>query len=371
MPRVPCAECGIDVVVDPTGRCPEGHRVRDDGPHVHQTTLGPNPATVPPMDTSAPAGTGRAAGVSDLLREFHSLHDDTPAQATPRRRAQDPSVPSEDSPRVEAAPTASAEAPPPASSSPVHDLTELEAVMDTSAAPEEHARPDSSLHPDLAPLPMDEAPPAAPQPITHDDPPAQPPQPPADPGGLFANERASMPVPATPPPAIPPPGAPSASATPEAPDNEPPSATPSAPATSLPAAPGIPESPGGATVQTGPPHTGRGARVDDEPLWSPGTDQPPPGGSNAPTVRIVDEAVEDDVSPKRRRRGEDEPDRDRKPKRDSKAKRDRKPERDRKPNREGGRSPAIPGDTGSGPPPGGFTARGKPVGGDRRRRRRD
>jgi hypothetical protein len=55
VPRVPCPECAIDVVVDPSGRCPEGHLVA------------PPPDPAPPTSgEDAAAGASPSAASSDV-----------------------------------------------------------------------------------------------------------------------------------------------------------------------------------------------------------------------------------------------------------------------------------------------------------------
>jgi hypothetical protein len=118
VPRAHCLDCGDHVVVDPAGRCPEGHHVGVPGARI-EGSLGtshpdePEPwvakvvlddeltATFPlpprqarplaappaPERGADPVGGSAAARSDDLLRELHSLGDldgtSTPAASTP------------------------------------------------------------------------------------------------------------------------------------------------------------------------------------------------------------------------------------------------------------------------------------------------
>ncbi|MEX1178736.1 MAG: hypothetical protein WEB09_09770 [Nitriliruptor sp.] len=131
MPFVHCPDCGASAMIDPSGRCPEGHIVGvagarvaaaigrstphpdepqpwvatvaegpdapvedapvEDAPRTVQPPSIPTAATVEPIadpGTATGPGVAAAAGAEDLLREIHELGDlelaaDTAAAATP------------------------------------------------------------------------------------------------------------------------------------------------------------------------------------------------------------------------------------------------------------------------------------------------
>lgn len=117
MPRVPCNDCGIDVVVDPTGRCPEGHVVVEDAPRARSRTTRP-----PARQTPWAADPDAPPRATDLLREIHSLHAEeagTPDPAPSSRPAPSTAPPG---------PTADQD-----TTELDLQLTELEAVMDATA----------------------------------------------------------------------------------------------------------------------------------------------------------------------------------------------------------------------------------------------
>jgi hypothetical protein len=186
--RAHCLDCGDHVVVDPAGRCPEGHHVgvagaRIEGalgshtPHpdepepwvarvdLDEEDLSPTPAAPareirplsvpaaePPLDgAGSTSSTGRS---EDLLRELHSLGDlgdlTGPSSATSAAASSAPSAPSSpeagEPPAVWTAPAAATPAPatpvtPPAAPSPVpssrpafDELTALEAAVQALTA---------------------------------------------------------------------------------------------------------------------------------------------------------------------------------------------------------------------------------------------
>jgi hypothetical protein len=124
--RVQCLECGIAVVVDPTGVCPEGHTVGGAGVRVAQAMgtdsvhpdepepwvatvvlddaeVGPvaSPRTIRPVPVAgADAATEEehdaATDHESMLRELHALgdlHDTPPSPAVPRTAHDAPSAP--------------------------------------------------------------------------------------------------------------------------------------------------------------------------------------------------------------------------------------------------------------------------------------
>lgn len=74
MARVPCLDCGIPVVVDPTGRCPEGHVVGVDAdPEV--TPVGRR------ADRPGPSAPAEPVDAETLLNELHELYGDDASDA--------------------------------------------------------------------------------------------------------------------------------------------------------------------------------------------------------------------------------------------------------------------------------------------------
>ncbi len=363
MPRVPCNDCGIDVVVDPTGRCPEGHVVVEDAPRAR--LRGARQASRQTPWAADPNAPPRA---TDLLREIHSLHVDDvvpPDPAQQRRqssaRAGGDADPSEDAPPASFEPGPPTQPPPssgaehdlpappspgvaPGSDQPTGDLhgreateldlqlTELEAVMDAAAEPEHDTPPPSAPSPvqpyDASVQPYDAAAPTAPRRSADDelDPWDEEWITPQRPSGADGPPSSS-----TPPPPIPPPGA---------------------------------------NAAAGPAGTEA-----DAPLWGPRaaqhrTEAPSPlnaGGSTphdrpatdtAPATPPAEPAYSDAPEPTAPA-----------PDRPSPSQRESAPD-----TQSGTDRSSRPDDGPVGPPVDalqGFTARGKPVGGRRRRQRRD
>lgn len=155
--RVSCLECGIDVVVDPTGICPEGHLVGlagvrvagamgSDVPHpdepepwvatvvLDEAAASPaaperaiRPVQILGADAATEAERGEAGDHESMLRELHALggdRDATPPSAVPQTG---PSVqPTATAPVVETAPVA--HVPPPPQEQVAEGFAELSAL---------------------------------------------------------------------------------------------------------------------------------------------------------------------------------------------------------------------------------------------------
>lgn len=242
MSRVPCSDCGIAVVVDPNGVCPDGHTVGAAGarvenamgasePHpdepepwvarVELDDVEPRPAAkqraIRPVaiggSESEGAGNGRPADQESMLRELHALGElqhPSGGEPTPGRPPVPTAVPQPPAPSAPAAaPTAPAAHQDAAEG--FAELSALEAAVQALGFQDDPApRHDRDLASQPAPTP------------DHDD------------LDGFAELFAQQDEPATPAPADPPPGA--ASPAPPPPPPGPAPATAPAPAAAEPVA---------------------------------------------------------------------------------------------------------------------------------------
>ncbi len=178
MSRVHCIDCGNGVVVDPSGLCPEGHHVgsagqRIDGaigsatPHPDEpepwvgrvdVKVEDAPEDAAPRAIRPPAAPGadvspaatEQIGPDDLLRELHTIGDDSP----PADHAPAPSEPAD----VATNGHANAHSPAATPSSPTEqteDLTALEAAVHAMST-------NGNGHADIPQPPADPPPPPAP-----------------------------------------------------------------------------------------------------------------------------------------------------------------------------------------------------------------